>query len=130
MSRTPISFGAFASVQNLKAAHGEIIVAANQGDLEGAIYARFTSEPKDIGHGQSQATMVHEFVCTDGSTISTTDVATITQVPVTGELSLTVQHTVHNSTGRFEGRRGTFPSFGIHQQDTGKGVQRFSGTLS
>lgn len=128
MSNKSISLGAFASAQNLDKLG--IIVAVGQGDLEGAIWARFTSTPKDIGNGQSEATMQHEFVCTDGSTISTTDAAVLTPIPATGELSLTVQHTVVNATGRFEGKRGTFPSFGIHNTKTGQGVQRFSGTLS
>ncbi len=125
---TSISFGAFATVQYL--GNIDSYVAANQGDLEGAIWARITSEPHDLGNGQSEFTMVHEFVCTDGSTISTTDVAHMTKIYGGNEASLTVQHTVVNATGRFAEKRGTFPSFGIANLKTGQGVQRFSGVLT
>jgi membrane-bound inhibitor of C-type lysozyme len=78
----------------------------------------------------SDATMQHEFTCVDGSTIETTE--STVQTPVFGgdEATLTVVHTVIASRGRFAGGRGTFTSFGVHNTKTGKGVQRFEGTLS
>jgi hypothetical protein len=128
MSHTTIQFGAFASIQYI--APRESFLGTNQGDLEGAIWARITSKPQEIGNGQSTFTMFHEFLCTDGSTLSTTDTALTTKVHGSDEATLTVQHTVVSSTGRFEGKRGTFPSFGVHNFKTGQGVQRFSGTLA
>lgn len=124
-----ISFGSFASVQYF-ANSSNNIVAANQGDLQGAIWARITSEPRDIGNGQRGFTMQHEFVCTDGSTIETTDTAVQTAVYGGDEATLTVVHDVVNSSGRFAGKRGSFTSFGVHNTKNGQGVQRFAGTLS
>lgn len=128
MNKTNMTLGAIATAQYIKSI--DTYVAAGQGDLAGGIWARATSEPRDIGNGQSEFTMVHEFVCTDGSTLSTTDVAVMTKIDGGDEASLTVQHTVVNSSGRFAGKRGTFPSFGITNLKTGQGVQRFSGTLA
>lgn len=93
------------------------------------IYKKATSEIKFVD-GRASFTMVHEFMSRDGSRISTVDTATGIQVPGIDEVSLTVMHKVVDSTGKFEGLRGTFPSFGLHNFATGKGVQRFGGELS
>lgn len=122
-----VTFGAFATIQYLT--HNEIFIGANKGDLEGAIYAKITSTPKDIGNGHSTFTMVHDFLMVDGSTISTTDTAVMTKIHGGDDVSMVVQHTVVKSSGRFADKRGTFPSFGIHNMKTGEGVQRFNGHL-
>lgn len=124
---SPSPLGAYATVQYHQ--HLDAYLGASQGNLAGAIWARANSTPRELAPGRSEFTMVHEFLLHDGSTISTTDVAVMTKVPGGDEASLTVQHTVVNSTGRFVGQRGTFPSFGIHHLGTGEGVQRFSGQL-
>lgn len=126
MSSTSREIGAFAAVQYLQ--HIDTFLATGDGDFDGPIWARATSAiPAD---GSGEFSMRHEFFNRDGSRISTTDVATAVPVPGTGKVSLTVQHKVVDSTGRFAGLRGTFPSFGLHDFSTGQGVQRFSGTLS
>lgn len=122
-----MKIGAFATVQYLD--HIKTYLATGVGDLDGAIWAQATSEPRDIGNGQMEFTMVHEFNRVDGSRLSTEDVAVAIAVPGRNELSLTVQHKVVDATGIFAGRRGTFPSFGIHNTETGQGIQRFSGEL-
>tara|TARA_R110002073_G_C9207160_1_gene558644 strand:- start:299 stop:679 length:381 start_codon:yes stop_codon:yes gene_type:complete len=123
----PLNIGAFAAVQYLP--HIETFLATGDGDFDGPIWAKATSEIKFVD-GRASFTMVHEFMSRDGSRISTVDTATGIQVPGIDEVSLTVMHKVVDSTGKFEGLRGTFPSFGLHNFATGKGVQRFGGELS
>lgn len=125
MTSTKHDIGAFAAVQYLP--HIETFLATGDGDFDGPIWAQATSP---IPNGAGEFTMRHEFFNRDGSRISTVDVATAIPVPGSDKVSLTVQHTVIDSTGRFAGLRGTFPSFGLHSFETGQGVQRFGGTLS
>lgn len=126
MSGTSRTIGAFAAVQYLQ--HIDTFLATGDGDFDGPIWAQATSAIPATGEGEF--TMRHEFFNRDGSRISTIDVATAVPVPGAGKVSLTVQHTVVDATGRFAGLRGTFPSFGLHDFSNGQGVQRFSGTLT
>jgi len=67
--------------------------------------------------------MIHD-VTTDGRTLSTDDLAVATPIPGSDEVRMYVLHTIISSTGKFTDKRGTFPSFGIHNQKTRQGVQR------
>ena len=122
----PLRIGAFAAVTYIDSI--QTFLADGAGEFDGPIWAQATSPiPAD---GRGSFTMRHEFLRKDGSRLSTTDVATAEPVPGTGKVSLTVQHTVIGATGRFAGRSGTFPSFGLHDFATGEGVQRFAGELA
>ncbi len=123
MSEELISVGGTAVLQLVNRI--ENYVGASVGELDGAVWARATSEPRDKGNGQLEFTMIHEFVTTDGSTLSTDDLAVATPIPGSDEVRMYVLHTIVASTGKFTDKRGTFPSFGIHNQKTGRGVQRF-----
>lgn len=100
-------------------------VGASLGELDGAVWARATSEPKVHENGQMEFSMIHEFVTTDGSTLSTDDLAVATPIPGSDEVRMYVLRTIVASTGKFAGRQDTFPSFGTHNLKTGQGVQRF-----
>lgn len=95
------------------------------GELDGGVYAKATAEPKTLADGRLEFPMIHEFVSADGSTLSTVDVAVATPVSGTDELRMAVMHTIVGATGKYAGRSGTFPSFGIHNMKTGQGLQRF-----
>jgi len=123
MSNELISVGGTAVLQHVNRI--ENYVGASVGELDGAVWARATSEPRKLDDGKLEFTMIHEFVTTDGSTLSTDDLATATSIPGTDEVRMYVLHTIVASTGKFGDKRGTFPSFGIHNQKTGQGVQRF-----
>jgi hypothetical protein len=123
----PLRIGAFAAVQYVDTI--QTFLATGVGEFDGPIWAQATSPIPDLAGGTGEFTMRHEFMNKDGSRLSTTDVATAVVVPGTGKVSLTVQHTVIGATGRWAGRTGTFPSFGLHDFATGEGVQRFGGTL-
>jgi hypothetical protein len=127
MATATLTIGAFAAVQYLPQI--KTFLATGDGDFDGPIWAQATS-PIEFVDGRCSFTMVHEFMSRDGSRISTVDTATGIQVPGIDEVSLTVQHKVVDSTGKFEGLRGRFPSFGLHNFRSGRGVQRFGGELS
>ena len=124
---TPHRIGAFAAVQYIDTI--KTFMATGTGDFDGPIWALATSDMRDLGNGSSEFTMRHEFLRRDGSRLSTTDVATATPVPGGDKTQLIVQHRVIGATGWFEGRSGTFPSYGLHDFATGEGVQRFGGEL-
>lgn len=128
MKTSTISVASFGTAQFIP--HVGSFVAALFGQLEGAVWAKETSEHIRNNNGTESFGMVHEFVCTDGSTLSTVDSVIATPVPQTDEVHLAVEHRVVNATGRFESASGTFPSFGVHNLKTGHGVQRFLGTLT
>lgn len=123
----PIRIGAFAAVQYVESI--ETFLATGAGEFNGPIWAKATSPIPDLTRGSGEFTMRHEFMNQDGSRLSTTDTATAVVVPGDGKVSLTVQHTVISATGRWAGRTGTFPSFGLHDFANGEGVQRFGGEL-
>ena len=60
----PLSIGAFAAVQYLP--HIETFLATGDGDFDGPIWAKATSEIKFVD-GRASFTMVHEFMSRDGS---------------------------------------------------------------
>lgn len=103
----------------------ENYLGVSVGEIDGAVWARATSQPRELADGRLEFTMMHEFVTADGSTLSTNDLATATPIPLSDELRMYVLHTIVAASGKFTGKRGTFPSFGTHNQKTGQGVQRF-----
>ncbi len=57
--KDPMKIGAFATVQYFP--HSKTCVATSVGDINGAIWAQATNEPKESGNGSLEFTMVHEF---------------------------------------------------------------------
>jgi hypothetical protein len=103
----------------------ESYLGVSVGEIDGGVYAKATAQPKTLADGRLEFPMIHEFVSADGSTLSTVDLAVATPIPGTDELRMYVLHTITGATGKFAGRTGTFLSFGVHNQTTGQGVQRF-----
>ena len=107
------------------------------GTIDGAAYGEPTSDLKDLGNGDFEFTMMHNFLDKDGSRLHTHDKAVMHPDPKGEGGTLEVEYTVVQASGRFAGYGGTFRSRGWVKAIDGEsapgqhsvGVVRFEGAI-
>jgi hypothetical protein len=111
-------------------AGGRSGVAAMAGAFEGGVIFRQTSDFRRVSDaGRLEANFEHMFVTADGSTIRTQDLSWGYAVPGTEYVVGGGAYTVVEATGRFEGMRGTFHSWGAFNPARGQAVLRYEGRI-
>ena len=104
-------------------------VAAMAGDFRGGVYFKQVKDFRDVGNGRSEGEFEHMFVTEDGSTIKTRDKSWGIAVNGTDYIVGGAAYTVVDATGKFEGYRGTFHSWGTFAPSKGKAILRYEGKV-
>lgn len=104
-------------------------VAAMAGAFEGGVSFRQIGDFKDVGGGRLEGQFEHLFTTADGSSLRTRDVSWGYAVGDTGYIVGGGAYTVVDATGRFEGFRGTFQSWGTFAPSKGQAVLRYEGQI-
>ena len=104
-------------------------VAAMAGDFRGGVYFKQVGDFRDTGNGRAEGEFEHMFVTEDGSTIKTRDKSWGIAVKGTDYIVGGAAYTVVHSTGKFEGYRGTFHSWGTFAPSKDKAVLRYEGKV-
>jgi hypothetical protein len=114
-----IDMGGTATLFTMNESHG---MGALTGAMDGAAYGAPRGEMKDLGNGEFELLMYHWFLHKDGSTIHTNDREILRMDPKTDTFLMEVEYTVVESSGRFEGYRGTFRGRGWFRADSKDGT--------
>jgi hypothetical protein len=129
-----IDMGGTASLFTMNATHG---LGACTGAIDGTAYGAPMGEMKELEPGVYELMLYHWFLHKDGSAIYTQDREILRFDAATNTFGMEVEYTVMESSGRFEGYRGTFRgrgSFGARSidglsEEHSVGAIRFEGKL-
>ena len=122
------TLGGTALTQYIEGAAGWVV--AMTGDFDGGVYAKVAAGPFDKGDGRVEYDLEHFFVRKDGSTLQTKDKSVIQSIQGHERVYANTHYTVVHASGAFAGMQGTFESWGAMEPATGKGILRFSGSIS
>jgi len=104
-------------------------VAAMNGDFAGGVYFKQVKDFRELENGRLEGEFEHVFITVDGATIKTKDVSWGIVVEGTDYLVGGASYTVVEATGKYEGYKGTFRSWGAFSPAIGKAVLRYEGKI-